>query len=209
MDLDFDAIAGRLDPPRQPGANPPALGPGEASGTPVRQQTFPVDRGEVPPRHDRVGRDVETEAQRLEHPPADVHIRRSRLVAEQGEVARSAARRDAGTGRNQPAQRRPGRQPVEVGRPRFVQGGPRLSVRSQVADAVEHKQHDPALVRLRQPAQKCHPPPHGSPGHATKYAEARTCSRARGWKPPPCSRKAESPDSTGRTIQPSKLSPRL
>ena len=171
MDLDPDAVAEHsavgLDPPREERANPLALRARDATGAPVQQQAVTIHRSEVASRHNDVGREVQPQAERLQHAAADARIGRGRFVPEQRQMARAAARGDAGSRRHQAAQRRPRGQTVEVRGPGLLQRRPRLVGRPQVANAVEHQQDDPAIVPLRQASQQRHPR-HGGTPQATK-----------------------------------------
>ena len=117
----------------------------DATRAPVDDHAVPIDGAEVAPRRHLAGRDGDADAQRLQHAPADEVLHR--VVAEEAEVARPAARRDARQHRRrQPARAHP-REPVQVGRRgRLKLGLAGVRVR-QPAETVGH-QHDDLGRRL-------------------------------------------------------------
>ena len=113
-----------------------------AAGPAVRDDPLRVERAEVRPDGDVAALQMEPQTQGFDHPAADLELQR--VVAEQGEVARTAARRNARRDRNHPALRDPaGDEGVEVGRPGGFQGREfALFLRGDVAQTVEHEQDE-------------------------------------------------------------------
>jgi hypothetical protein len=111
----------------------------DASGAPVGDDAFGVERAEVGARRDVAGPQFEAQAQRLDDAAANLEFQR--VIAEQAQVSRPAARSDAWRNRDHPSLRRVFRQRIEVGGDRcFQRREIALLARGDVANAVDHDQ---------------------------------------------------------------------
>jgi len=111
----------------------------DAAGAAVGDQAVGVERAEVRPGGDVARLQFQAKAKRLNDASADLDFQR--VVAEQPEVAGTAAGRDAVRGGDQPALRRVLGQGVEIGRDRRLERG--LVIRGgsgDIAEAVHHQQ---------------------------------------------------------------------
>jgi hypothetical protein len=127
---------------------PPALIGADPTRAPVGDLAVCADRAKVAPRGDVVGRQIEVDAERLEHAAADAVA--ERIVAEEPEMTRPAAGRDPRRhGDRQPAHVA-GHQRVQIGRRGSLEPGRPARRHGQAAQAVGNEQHDLRLVRLRE-----------------------------------------------------------
>ena len=113
----------------------------DASGAAVGDDALRVERGEIRAGANVAGLEFHAEAERLDDAAADLKFQR--IIAEQAEMARPAAGRDAGRGGNHPALRGIPGEFVEVRR----RGGLErrhviLLRRGDVAEAVEDDQRE-------------------------------------------------------------------
>ena len=192
LDDDLD-VADPGDGLGEQGAQLAALLGGGAAGAAVRDEAL-VERGEVRPGGHVARGHRKAHAERLEHAAADFVLQR--VVAEQRQVRRPAARRDAAADRvGQPAFRLAG-ELVQAGDVRRLQFGPAL-VR-HAAEAVGDQQHDLGGILLGEFAQNFI----WDHGHLLE-ASCSTVSRSPAWLRPrtrtrtrsrrPCGRSATSP----------------
>ena len=113
----------------------------DAAGAAVGDNALFVERAEIGARGHVAVLQFQAQAQRFNH--AAAHLKFQRVVAEQPEMPRPAAGRDAGRGGNHAALRGILAQLVEVRRGGgFQRRQIKLLLRGQVAEAVEHDQHE-------------------------------------------------------------------
>src|SRR5439155_16866526 len=134
--LDEELDAGQPDV-TQPIGEPDADLGRDASRAPIGDQSLAVDRAEVAARRDVAGAERELDSERLEHAAAD--LEHHRVVAEEPEVPRATAGRDAGRDVAEQAAHAVGRERGQVGNPRGPElRASRLGAR-EPAEAVEGK----------------------------------------------------------------------
>ncbi len=113
----------------------------DAAGAAVGDNALGVERAEVGARGHVAGLQFQAQPQRLDD--AAAHLEFQRVVAEQAEMPRPAAGRDAGRGGNHAALRGVFAQRVEVRRGRgFQRRQVKLLRGGDVAEAVEHDQRE-------------------------------------------------------------------
>ncbi len=110
------------------------------AGAAVADETLGVERAEVAACGHVARADLEVNAQRLQDAATDAVLQR--VVAEQAEMARPAARRDARQHRHTQAAHAVAGAGVEVRRPRRLQLGLAARLQGQSAQAVGHHQDD-------------------------------------------------------------------
>jgi hypothetical protein len=125
---------------------------GDAAGAAVEHEPFAVDRAEIAPDGDVMGADLDADAERLEHAPADVV--HERVVSEEPEVPRPRAGRDPGRDGEAQPDGPLRRQRIEVRRPRGLQLGRAPRLDRQPAEPVGHQHDDLGRVGLAQLADE-------------------------------------------------------
>ena len=114
---------------------------GNASRTAVGDDAFCIERGEVGAGANVAGFKFHAQAKRFNHAAADLEFQR--VIAEQTEMSRPAAGRDAGRNGNHAALRRVFCQRIQVRRDGGLQRREIiLFLRGDVAQAVEHDQRE-------------------------------------------------------------------
>ena len=111
--FDEDLDAGQLDRPKFLDDARRLVG-GDAARTPVTDVAGRIERAEVAAGRDIVWTEGEVDADGLKYPAADIES--VRVVAEEGEVPRSAAGGDAGSDRYRESHLRPDGKAIQVGR---------------------------------------------------------------------------------------------
>ena len=165
----------RLELRVQPGAQLLVLGGRDAAGPAVDDQPV-FESGIVAPGDEVVIPDLDSRTQGLEDAPSELVT--ERIIAEQGEVGRSASGRYAGEDRVGQAAGGLFGQPVEVGFPGPLEGRqPRCG---QVAHAVQNKKDDLRRRRDRQFSNECFPV-HSS---SLSYEVVRSITKLAGYQFP-------------------------
>ena len=126
------------------------LGVGDAARAPVGDDATGSEGGEIAAGGHIARLELEVEARRRERAAAELEL--LRVVAEEAEVARSRARRDAGADRLAEARDPLGREPVEVRRDGLLELGAVFGI-GVATETVHHDEQDLGVGRLDQIGQ--------------------------------------------------------